>query len=115
MLSLRRMKTFPHGVHPQYAKGATSHLPIRRFPFAPFLVLLLSQHAGKPAKPVVREGQEVVRGQPVAAADGFVSAPIHAPATGVIKKIGSALDASGKMAPAIVLVPYLGSEMYTSW
>ncbi len=115
MLSLRRLKTFPHGVHPPHAKGATSHLPIRRFPFAPFLVLLLSQHTGKPAKPVVREGQEVVRGQPVAAADGFVSVPIHAPATGVIKKIGFALDVSGKMAPAIVLEPYPGSDQDTTW
>lgn len=115
MLNFHRLKSFPHGVHPPDIKAATSQKPIRRFPFAPFLVLLLSQHAGKPARPVVREGQEVARGQPVAEADGFVSAPIHAPATGVIKKIGPALDASGKMAPAIVLEPYPGSGQEMAW
>ena len=115
MFNLRHLKTFPHGVHPPDIKAATSQKPIRRFPFAPFLVLLLSQHAGKPAKPVVREGQEVVRGQPLAEADGFVSAPIHAPATGVVKKIGAALDASGKMAPAIILEPFPGSGQEMAW
>ena len=115
MLSLSRHKSFSHGVHPAEAKEATRDMPIRRFPFAPFLVLLLSQHAGRPAVPVVREGQEVVRGQPVAAADGFVSVPIHAPATGVIKKVGHALDASGKMAPAIILEPFPASGQETAW
>jgi electron transport complex protein RnfC len=118
MLNLRRHKTFPHGVHPPeppWGKARTRELPIRRFPFAPFLVLLLSQHAGRPAVPVVREGEEVQRGQPVAAAGGFVSAPIHAPATGIIRKIGHALDMNGKMAPAIVLEPFPGSEQQVAW
>ncbi|MEE8436024.1 MAG: electron transport complex subunit RsxC [bacterium] len=115
MFSLHRFKTFPHGVHPPQVKAATCGHPIRRFPFAPFLVLLLSQHAGKPAQPIVREGQEVTRGQPVAEADGFVSAPIHAPATGVIVKIGTALDTGGKMAPAIVLKPFPGSDQQMAW
>ena len=33
--------------------------PIRQFPFAPVLIVPLSQHLGNPAKPVVREGQEI--------------------------------------------------------
>lgn len=115
VLGGHRHKTFPHGIHPEEAKEQTRDLPIRRFPFAPFLVLLLSQHAGRPAVPVVREGQEVLRGQPVAAADGFVSAPIHAPATGIVRKIGAALDANGRMAPAIVLEPYPGEHQQPAW
>ena len=107
--------TFPHGIHPHEGKDATAGLPIRRFPFAPFLVLLLSQHAGKPAIPCVREGQEVARGQPVALADGYMSVPIHAPASGVVRKIGHALDSGGKMAPAIILRPYPGSEQQMAW
>jgi electron transport complex protein RnfC len=114
-LPWRRHKTFSHGIHPEEAKALTRHLPIRRFPFAPFLVLLLSQHAGKPARPVVREGQEVMRGQPLAAADGFVSAPIHAPASGIVRKVGAALDVNGRMAPAIVLEPYPGENQQQAW
>lgn len=108
-------KTFPHGIHPPELKGTTAGLPIRRFPFAPFLVLLLNQHAGRPAIPIVREGQEVARGQPIAEADGFVSAPIHAPATGIIRKLAPALDTNGKMSPAIFLEPYPGSEQQVAW
>ena len=37
------------------------------------LTVPLSQHLGKPAVPVVREGQEVIRGQTIAEADGFMS------------------------------------------
>ncbi|MDH5751144.1 MAG: electron transport complex subunit RsxC [Deltaproteobacteria bacterium] len=112
---LSPVRSFPHGIHPPEEKDATRSLPIRRFPFAPFLVLLLSQHAGRPARPVVREGQEVARGQPVAEADGFVSVPIHAPASGIIRKVGHALDMDGRMAPAIVLEPYPGSDQLVAW
>ena len=108
-------KSFPHGVHPDDAKDATSHLPIRRFPFAPYLVLLLSQHAGRPAVPMVRDGQDVMRGQPVARADGFVSAPIHAPATARVRKVGHALDMNGTMAPAIILEPHPASDQQATW
>ena len=63
------------GVHVPAHKEQTAHLPIRRLPFPPLLVVPLSQHAGKPAKAIVREGQEVVRGEPIAEAD-FVRANI---------------------------------------
>lgn len=102
-------KTFPHGIHPREDKEITAALPIRRFPFAPYFVLLLSQHAGKPAKAIVSDGQEVKRGEMVAEADGFMSAPIHSPVTGRVKKVGTSLDFNGKMAPAIIIVPYAGS------
>ena len=103
------LKTFAHGIHPRENKEITALKPIRRFPFPPYFVLLLSQHAGKPAKPIVREGQEVCRGELIAVANGFVSVPIHSPATGVVKKVGTSLDFNGKMAPAIIIIPYPGS------
>ena len=52
-------------------------------PFPPRLVIPLSQHAGAPSQLLVHPGQEVVRGEPIAKAAGFVSVPQHAPATGV--------------------------------
>lgn len=103
------MYTFSHGIHPRDAKEATAAAPIRRLPFAPYLVILLSQHAGRPAKAIVRDGQRVARGELIAEANGHISAPIHAPATGIIKKVGTALDFNGKMAPAIILMPDPGS------
>lgn len=102
-------KTFSHGVHLPERKELTEGKPIRRLPFPPEMIIPLSQHTGAPAKPIVREGQEVVRGEPIAEANGFVSVPMHAPATGVIAGIDLARDARGSMSPAIFLRPYPGA------
>ncbi|MBI5890242.1 MAG: electron transport complex subunit RsxC [Nitrosomonadales bacterium] len=97
--------TFEHGIHPAYHKE-TGSLPIKRLPFAPRLVVPLSQHIGKPAVCCVNVGQEVLRGQVIATADGFVSLPVHAPATGVVEAIGLMPSANGKMVDAITLRVY---------
>ena len=111
MLSLpQRYPTFTHGVHPPESKDDTRALGIRQFPFAHALVIPLSQHIGKPAVPVVREGEEVVRGQVLARADGFVSVPQHSPASGVVRRIGLVPGIAGKMVTGIYLEPYPGSS-----
>src|SRR5947209_1869418 len=94
------------GLHVPEHKEETAHLAIRRMPFAPMLVVPLSQHNGVPAVPIVREGQEVVRGEPIAKANGFVSVPMHAPATGRIQRIALAPSARGELSMAIYLTPY---------
>jgi electron transport complex protein RnfC len=103
-------KTFPHGVHPEEHKEATEDKPIRRLPFPPRMVIHLSQHTGAPAKPLVEAGQEVVRGEPIAEPGGFVSVPMHAPATGVIEEIALSRDVKGNMSPAILLKPYTAAS-----
>jgi len=80
-------KTFAHGIHPPTSKGQTDRLAIRRMPFSPHIMVPLSQHFGAPAKSLVHKGQEVVRGEPIASADGFMSVPMHAPVTGVVEGI----------------------------
>ncbi len=87
VFSLRSLG-FSHGVHPPATKDATASLPIRRMPFPSEVVLPLRQHAGKPAKLVVRVGDYVVRGDVIGEADGFVSAPVHASATGRVVSVG---------------------------
>ena len=103
--------TFAHGgVHPLEHKEETAGLPIRRLPFASKLVVPLSQHKGAPAKPIVKVGQEVVRGEPIAVADGHVSVPMHAPATGRVVAIDLWPTAEGPKAPAIVVESYDGAS-----
>jgi electron transport complex protein RnfC len=108
--ALRPQRSFAHGIHPPEAKDDTRDLPIKQFPFAPVMIVPLSQHIGKPALPVVREGQEVARGQLLAEPDGFMSVAMHAPASGVIQRIALAPGISGKMTPAIFLKPFPGSS-----
>ena len=110
MLNLVPKDSFQHGVHPPEHKDETSHLAIRRFAFAPMLVVPLSQHLGKPAVAVVREGQEVVRGQTIGEADGFMSVAMHAPASGVVKRIALAPSISGAMVQSVYLRPYPASS-----
>jgi electron transport complex protein RnfC len=107
-------KTFKHGVHPPEHKSDTNQLPIRQFGFAPLMVLPLSQHIGAPSVPVVSEGQEVVRGQLLARSDGYVSVPLHAPASGVIRKISEVPTVSGKKTMGIYLetFPASGQEVW---
>ena len=99
-------KTFDHGIYPIEHKELTAHKPIRRLPFANELVIPLQQHKGRASVPIVKVGQEVVRGEPIAVADHFVSVPMHAPATGVIRAIGLAPTAEGPKTQAIFLKVY---------
>ncbi|MEQ9403910.1 MAG: electron transport complex subunit RsxC [Cyclobacteriaceae bacterium] len=108
MLNLHR-HTFKHGIHPPENKEDTNGLPIRQFPFAPLIILPVSQHIGAPSKIVVREGQEVVRGQLLAEFDGYLSVPLHAPVTGKIRKITNVPTISGKMTTGIYLEPFPSS------
>lgn len=79
--------TFRHGVHPPELKELTAAVPIRRMPFPAEVALPVRQHAGKPARVVVKAGDAVERGDLVAEADGFVSAPVHASATGTVAAV----------------------------
>ena len=112
--ALRQHRSFAHGIHPPQAKDDTRDLPIKQFPFAPVMIVPLAQHIGKPALAVVREGQEVERGQLIAEPDGFLSVAMHAPASGVIQRITLAPGINGRMAPAIFLKPFPGSSQEVS-
>lgn len=108
-----KKNTFKHGVHPPEHKSETNGLPIRQFPFAPVIILPLVQHIGAPSKPLVREGQEVERGQLLAEAGGYVSVPLHAPISGRVKRIANVPSITGKMVPGIYLeaFPYSSQEV----
>ena len=114
MFSFFHRHTFARGVHPD-AHKSTAGSPIRRMPFASRMILPLAQHIGKPAVPLVRAGEEVVRGQPIAKADGFLSVPIHAPADGVIEAIELKASARGPWVESIVLRVYEASIQQVGW
>ena len=80
--------TFRHGVHPPEHKALTAGVRVHRLPFPREVILPVRQHAGKPARPVVEPGRRVERGDLVAEADGWVSSPIHASASGRVVSVG---------------------------
>ncbi len=92
---------FRHGVHPPELKELTAAERIRRIPFPAQVVLPLRQHIGAPAEVLVRPGDRVERGDKIAAANGFVSVPVHASATGVVREISRAPHPDGSYAEAV--------------
>jgi electron transport complex protein RnfC len=74
------------------------------------MIIPLSQHTGAPAKAIVREGEEVVRGQKIAEPGGFVSVSMHSPASGIVERIGLAPNSMGKRVQSIYIRPYPGSS-----
>ena len=69
--------TFNGGIHPYDGKDLTKDFPIVNILPKEELVYPLSQHIGAPATPIVNKGDRVLRGQKIAEATGFISAPIH--------------------------------------
>ena len=83
----RELFKFKGGVHPPEHKSESNSRPITVAPIPNFLVIPVRQHIGNPAKPLVHVGQSVLKGQMIAAADGYISAAVHAPTSGVISNI----------------------------
>jgi electron transport complex protein RnfC len=92
---------FRHGVHPPDLKELTGNIRIRRVPFPEEVILPLRQHTGKPAKVIVRPGDRVERGDKIGEADGYISAPVHASATGVVRDIDLWPHPDGSYATAV--------------
>lgn len=95
--------TFKGGIHPYDGKELSKDKPIREVLPKGDLVYPLSQHIGAPATPIVAVGDEVLKGQKIAEAGGFVSAPIYASASGKVKAIEPRRVVVGDMVNSIVI------------
>ncbi len=56
-------------------------------PTTKFVKILMSQHIGAPAKPVVKAGDHVKKGQKIADAAEGLSVAIHCSIDGVVEKV----------------------------
>lgn len=95
--------TFKGGIHPSEMKELTSEKPFEFLPLPDQIFLPLSQHAGKQALLLKKKGDAVKKGEMIAEADGFISAPVHSPVSGKINKIISLLTLTGTRSDAVVI------------
>ena len=95
--------TFKGGIHPYEGKELTMDKEVIEYLPKGDMVYPLSQHIGKPAKPVVKKGDMVKAGDLIAEADGFVSANIHASVSGKVKIIEPRLTSAGTKVNSIVI------------
>jgi H+/Na+-translocating ferredoxin:NAD+ oxidoreductase subunit C len=86
-------------------KSQSTSTVIQQLPVPDHLILPLTQHVGDQAQPVVGIGETVLKGQMIAAAEGSLSAPVHAPSSGKIVAIEPwpVSRRFGAKAPCIVL------------
>ena len=95
-------KTFKlGGIHPAEHKTASTEIHFQPLPM--LACVPLSQHIGAPAVPVVAKGDKVARGMIIAKAGGNVSAPLHAPISGIIQAIDNVVMPDGRPAKAIII------------
>lgn len=88
MLALFENPRLRGGIHAEEHKAETSGLPIAQdLPLPKKLYIPVQQHVGKPAEPLVKVGEKVLKGQLLAYSQGTISAPVHAPSSGVIADV----------------------------
>ncbi len=93
--SLSGVRT-PHRKH-------TANKPVKVMTPPTTVTIPTQQHIGAPAVPCVKVGDNVTVGQVIATEGGYVSAPIHASVSGVVKAIEPVQLTNGSYSPAIVI------------
>ena len=98
------LATFKGGVHPFEGKELSMDKPVTQLkPTSGEMVYPLSQHIGAPAKPLVKVGDEVLVGQKIADAGGFISAVVNCSVSGKVKKIEPRIMVNGSKVMSIIV------------
>lgn len=108
-MSLFRLKGFPgtgnfrHGIHPPDNKALSEESKVEVMDIPESVTLPLLQHLGVPCKPVVKPGQTVRYGEMIGLGEAFVSASLHSPIAGKVKRMTVVTLPNGKHLPAITI------------
>lgn len=103
--SLSRVWRFHGGLQLDTHLTDSTQQPVLHCALPEWLILPLQQHIGTAPEIVVEVGQTVRKGQLLAHADGYISAALHAPSSGVITALEERpiTHPSGLSAPCLVL------------
>ena len=106
-MSVMNLFKFKGGVKPATNKTQSVTLPIAVAPLPRMLAVPLHQSVGGTPRPIVKVGDLVLKGQKIGDADGWVSAAVHAPTSGIVREIGMypAAHPSGLSAASVVIEP----------
>ncbi len=91
-MGLFRLKGFPgtgnfkHGIHPPDNKHLSDESKVEVMETPETLTMPLLQHLGVPCKQIVKSGQMVRYGELIGKGKAFVSASLHSPVAGKVKK-----------------------------
>ena len=91
-----------HGIHVPHRKNTADSVPVRLAP-PKTVAIPMSMHIGKPAKVIVKRGDEVKVGTKIGEADGFVSSPIHSSVSGKVQKVDEITIMNGMKVPCVLI------------
>ena len=102
---LAQPKRIAGGLRLDANKAQSLQQPLRTANVPEQLYIPLSQHIGEAAEPLVKVGDEVLKGQLIARSSAYISAPVHASSSGKIAAIGDypVPHPSGMRAACIVI------------
>jgi len=86
---MSRLFPFHGGLKTVRHKAESNQQPIRPAALPHRLTVPLHQHIGAIAKPLVQVGDQVLKGQMIGQAEGYISAAIHAPTSGKVAAIAT--------------------------
>ena len=90
------------GIKVPHKKHTAGSVP-ERIAVPKLVTIPMSMHIGRPAKPVVKRGDEVKVGQLIAEADGYISSPVHSSVSGKVQKIDEMTTAMGSKVPVVII------------
>ena len=95
--------TFKGGVHiPEY-KDLTKDITIEKAIDPEIVYISLHQHVGAPCEAIVSKGDTVKVGQKIGDSKAFLSAPVHASVSGVVKSITKMYTSDGWKSDCVVI------------
>jgi len=94
---------FRHGIHPPDNKDLSAESRVEVMDTPQIVTLPLLQHAGVPCRQIVKPGQTVRYGEVIGAGEAFISATLHSPIAGKVKKISVVTLPNGRHLTAIVI------------
>lgn len=103
------IKTFKGGIHPPEMKLVSAQAEVKYVSPHTHSVWIPVTQGGAPNSPIVKVGDSVVRGQKIAESEAYMSCPVHASISGVVKKIEPHL-ASGNAEKLCILIEGDGSN-----
>ncbi len=92
------------GIHPPENKQ-TKQCAIKQIPTPKEITVSMSQHIGAPAECCVKRGDHVAKYQLIGKKSGFVSANVHSPVSGTVKRVDSVKNAFGFSSTSVVISP----------
>jgi electron transport complex protein RnfC len=96
-------KTFRGGVHPPQLKQLTEDKPLEVMPAPERAIIPLLQHFGRPAKPLVAKGSDVLVGQKIGEADSLFSACVHSSVSGKVLSVDAHPHPGGNQVLAVTV------------